>query len=88
MLPVVARLRLPDGRELDVHSETDSVVGTWYYWTEGNNGCDCNRSLYLGREYGLDFGGPDECLPCGDTIVLVSLTVDGKPLDGTEETII
>ena len=33
-----------------------------YLWTEGNNGCDCNRVLYFAR-----FGGepePDDP-PCG-----------------------
>lgn len=85
-LPVVARLRLPDGRELDCHSDVNEqhADGQWYWWTEGNGGCDCNRSLFLNREYGLGLGEKNKedddvpNLPCGDTIELLSLTVDGK----------
>jgi hypothetical protein len=79
-LPVVARLRLPDGREFDVHTETEEqhAAGEWYYWTEGNNGCDCNRMLYIEREHGIDLIPPDADYRCGDTIELVSLTVGGR----------
>lgn len=53
-----------------------------HWWTDGNGGCDCNRSLYLNREYGLNLGEKDDwddvpCLPCGDTIRLLSVTVGG-----------
>lgn len=46
-----------------------------YHWTEGNYGCDCNRSLFL---FNLEY---DDAWPCGETIVLDSLTVNGDPLD-------
>ena len=84
MLPVVATLRLPDGRVFNVHAECDGVEGERYYWTDGNNACDCNRTLYLNREYGLGLvGEPDvDCWPCGNTIELVALTVDGKDVLG------
>jgi hypothetical protein len=88
-VPVVARLRLPDGRLFDCHSTVESqhadTQESW--WTEGNGACDCNRSLELNRAHGLKLGIPDDddevpCLPCGNTIMLVSLTVDGKTLVG------
>ena len=85
-VPVVVRLRLPDGREFDCHTDVrrECADGQVFWWTEGNGGCDCNRSLYLNREHALGLG---ECehnddvpnLPCGDTMTLVSLTVDGQP---------
>lgn len=76
----VAMIRLPDGREFEVVQKAapdltydpDSIR---YYWTEGNNGCDCNRALYINRQHGTDL--PVEC---GDTFELVSLTVDGEVL--------
>ena len=96
MAQLVARLQLPDGREFDVHTEvapdTESYPGehpfhgTLYYWTEGNLGCDCNRTLYLNREHGLNLvrEPEDDCWPCGDTITLLSLTVDGRDLLGDD----
>lgn len=74
-IPVVAQLRLPDGREFSVTipCESQYADGQVFWWTEGNASCDCNRKLFLDREYGL---GIDDG-QCGETITLVSLTVDG-----------
>lgn len=85
--PVIARLRLPDGREFDYHSECEEqyLDSQEFWWTEGNAGCDCNRSLFLNKEYQLGLGANNDpesestdCLPCGDTIQLVSLTINNK----------
>jgi hypothetical protein len=89
-VPVVIRLRLPDGREFDIHTDTEPdsdpdigdpatpYSGTVFYWTEGNCGCDCNRRLYIEREHGVELLPPDTDYRCGDTITLVSLVVDGR----------
>lgn len=48
-----------------------------YCYTEGNFGCDCNRSEYIIYYCAPDF--PD--MECGDTIKLISITrEDGTPL--------
>ena len=51
-----------------------------YLYTEGNYGCDCNRSAFLARYCGVDFSDGAECgedeewtLECGHEIELVSL---------------
>ena len=81
-VPVIAKLKLPDGREFDCHTDVNAQYadGQAFWWTEGNGGCDCNRTLYLNREYGLGLvREPEEdCWPCGDTIELLSLTIDGQ----------
>jgi hypothetical protein len=73
---VVAKLRLPDGREFEVRQDhpRESRDGIRYYWTEGNNCCDCNKTLLIDRQHGTDL----DTGTCGDTIELVSLTVDGE----------
>ena len=85
-VPVAITLRLPDGREFTCHEDclAEHADGMWYWWTEGNGGCDCNRSLSLNRAHKLGLGDPngehcldERCLPCGDTITLVALSVDG-----------
>jgi hypothetical protein len=40
-----------------------------YQWRDGNYSCDCNRSDFIQDQ--CDGSFPD--LPCGETIVLVSL---------------
>jgi hypothetical protein len=81
-VPVKARVRLPDGREFTLLSETEADTdpypgdapysGTQFYWTEGNQSCDCNRALDINRQHGLSL--PVEC---GDTMTLLSLEIDG-----------
>lgn len=43
-----------------------------YMWKDGNNSCDCNRSLYIKRQCDKNF--PD--MKCGDKIELVKLSVN------------
>jgi hypothetical protein len=80
----VVRLRLPDGREFDIHRSIDAeyAEGHERWWTEGNGDCDCNRSLYLNREYDLQLGVLEDFgeyeMPCGDTITLLSVDVGGE----------
>jgi len=40
-----------------------------YQYTDGNYGCDCNRSLFIARHCDPDF--PD--MECGETIELLRL---------------
>lgn len=40
-----------------------------FMWTDGNYNCDCNRSLYIGRQCDKSF--PE--MTCGEQIELVSL---------------
>lgn len=42
----------------------ESWDSSLYWWSEGNGGCDCNRSLAFG-------GADDEPLECGNTRYLV-----------------
>ena len=62
--------RLADGETRVYHDdaewipENDNSSGTWYYWTEGNDGCDCNRALYFKRAANEPEG--DDDTPCGD----------------------
>lgn len=52
-----------------------------YMYTEGNYGCDCNRSMFLADYCGVDFQGHENsiyehgewALNCGNEIELVSL---------------
>ncbi|MFN0131239.1 MAG: hypothetical protein ACKVW3_01705 [Phycisphaerales bacterium] len=56
--------------------DDDSVE---YYWTEGNFGCDCNRSLFL-------YGGDREmaCNSDDNVIELVSLAKSTAASGGAE----
>jgi hypothetical protein len=51
--------------------------GAWYVWIEGNYACDCNRRLLMARALGEPEPDPWP-FPCGNTIVLESLTFDGE----------
>jgi hypothetical protein len=91
-LPVLARFRLPDGREFDCESDCapENADSQEFWWTEGNGGCDCNRSLALNNRHDLKLGEYDEetdrwMMPCGETLTLVSLAVDGAVLPGVTE---
>jgi hypothetical protein len=77
MTTVVARLRLPDGREFDVNTDCkeEHADVQHFRWTEGNGSCDCNKVLFLNQQHDLNL---NDDIPCGDTIELVSLKVGGK----------
>lgn len=81
-IPVVVRLKLPDGREFDVHKTTEPEYvesgSEYFWWTSGNASCDCNKVIFIDDEYNTDLDRED--YPCGDTIELLSLKVDGKEL--------
>ena len=49
-----------------------------YMWSDGNYGCDCNRSLFFARAAGIE---PEHADKCGDSAYLVRITDDaGKEL--------
>ena len=48
----------------------DSAI---FYWTLGQFGCDCNRSMAIRRQYGVD-AIPE--LGCGDEIELVDYHIE------------
>lgn len=66
----------------DGDDENDQRRHAYYMWVDGNYGCDCNRKLFINREYDDVLQPADdwEDYPCGETIKLVSLTLDGKDL--------
>lgn len=81
---VIARLRLPDGREFDVRhdavrapreAEHSLEEGMEFMWSEGNYACDCNRAKFLNDQHGL---GLDDTRCDTELIELIALTVDGK----------
>lgn len=65
--------RVADGCVRQLPSEP----GNWnedaneYYWTDGNNACDCNRFLYFERAAGADPDVADAMAQCGDTAYLL-----------------
>jgi hypothetical protein len=87
---LTAKLKLPDGRVFDVTEDKVEPTtndpgehphsGTIFYWTEGNMGCDCNRASYIEQQHGINLNPDEEHHPCGDTIELLSLKVDGEEL--------
>ncbi len=38
---------LTNSEEAWYEFESNDIEGEEYYWTEGNNSCDCNRRLHL-----------------------------------------
>ena len=47
-----------------------------FMWTDGNYGCDCNRSLFIQRQCDESF--PE--MECGDSIELTKLEIELRPL--------
>lgn len=43
----------------------------WYWWTDGNGACDCNRSLEINRHF-PEFEVIEEC---GDKIELIDYAI-------------
>ena len=67
-----------------------------FWWSEGNGGCNCNRSMDLDRalnRYGWEcndecFSNPDSCQHYSCThrkIVLERLVIDGREVYGEDE---
>lgn len=52
-----------------VHREDASIYADNFdwVWSEGNYGCDCNRSMFF---FGLSY---DDAFPCGDTIKITKI---------------
>lgn len=50
-------------------AQKDIKNNDWYWWTEGNGACDCNRSTA--------FGLSEEGFECGDTIKIFKITPVG-----------
>lgn len=77
---VDAKSLWPDLDDEDRSRELEGLV--WYQWTDGNYSCDCNRFSFISYKYDDYPGEEDEDghFPCGRTITLVSLTLDGKDL--------
>jgi hypothetical protein len=52
-----------------------------HMWTEGNYGCDCNKSLFIQQQ--IDSSFPQ--LPCGETVVLRNLAIKPRSLTETND---
>lgn len=83
---VTVTLLLPDGRKGTFEQSygcgypDDSVH---YMWENGNYSCDCNRRLFLARYCGIDPENADldTYVECGDSIRLLSLKIEHRPLN-------
>lgn len=74
--------RASDGVER-VYSTGSWSEGSWYWWTDGNASCDCNRQLFFEQAGGEE---GDDDLKCGDGAYLVIRFdfPDGTSLDGPD----
>lgn len=66
--------RVSDGRSVEYDED---LTWSFFHWTEGNNGCDCNRELYFERQMGRE--APDDELACSTGRYRVTITAE----DGT-----
>jgi hypothetical protein len=90
MSTIIATLKYK-GKQYTVHmdwgpskdrTEEEDEHLAYYMWTDGNYSCDCNRLAFISDEY-EDFPDPEDengHIDCGETVKLVSLTLDGKDL--------
>jgi hypothetical protein len=81
-VPLVAILFDPaTGRRVEHREDLNEeyIDSQEYMWTEGNFSCDCNKRLCMLRALGED---DTDAGPCGDTIVLERLTVNGDVVVG------
>lgn len=85
MVQVAAHLFNPETGERAVYTHEHLVLDdpeydlcgvVWFLWTDGNFGCDCNRSTFLERALGKI--GPNEFgeLVCGDGGIIVEKLVE------------
>lgn len=85
---VAVMQRVSDGeirrRHMDTGWDTDTD-GSWFFWDEGNFGCDCNRYLEFERAAGHN-PPRDGDYPCGDTRyrVLAFEFPDGSSIPGPD----
>lgn len=81
--------RASDGDTRTYHDSLDWGQGSWSWWTEGNQGCDCNRELSFRRAAG-EQPGLDITLTCGDSAyrVLRFEFPDGTSIPGPEAAIV
>jgi hypothetical protein len=64
----------------DQQHELEGLV--WYMWVQGNYSCDCNRLDFI-EDVDPDFpvkADENGWRPCGETVHLASLSLDGKDL--------
>lgn len=64
---VVELERVADGERRLIQSGFPWDEGSEFWWTKGNQGCDCNRQLAFERASPEGEVTPDENLVCGDT---------------------
>lgn len=80
--------RVSDGAErITVHNipwYDDYDGGSWFYWTEGNYGCDCNRYLSFERAGGSDPAIDDAVCGRGAYLVVEFRFFDGTTLEGPD----
>ncbi len=59
--------------------------GSWFYWTEGNNSCDCNRQLAFDRAGDPPIDSIDD-VECGESgyLVLRFVFPDGCEFPGPD----
>lgn len=46
--------------------EYDPQDGQFWWWTDGNGGCDCNREIYFERAAAERAGNDCDDAPCGE----------------------
>lgn len=75
--------RVSDGLTRVYTQANEWGEGSWFYWTDGNCGCDCNRALSFSRA--ADEDEPED-LTCGNEAfqVLLFIFPDGLTIDGPD----
>lgn len=92
LLASVRLRRNADGKEVTIgesYRADDGCHGTVFYWTDGNFGCDCNRTLAFERACG-NTPGLDDSGECGDGRYTVMSITDASGVivyAGEEETV-
>lgn len=80
---VIAKILNPETHEVRAYTDDSydwegDTRALEFQWTDGNYGCDCNRSRFWLRAGGATEAEVDAAeRPCGGRWALVSLTLDG-----------
>lgn len=80
---VIAKIQNPETGEVreyrdDSYDWEDDRSALYFQWTDGNYGCDCNRSRFWMRAGGSTEAEIDaQERPCGERWKVLSLTLDG-----------